>query len=142
MSILLHIGVVLIFPVSFQCTKKARKGLLSIKQASTGQTINGQSSISNIHISKDPKIQSLKSYIEKARQGEARRARRACLYIPRYMLGKHPNTSGVQFLTFLLYYMNPSPQPNIEIRKPNIELKFTLISVTICSLIFFICNAF
>ena len=89
-----------------------------------------------------PKIQSLKSYIEKARQGEARRARRACLYMPHYMLGNHPNTSGVQFLTFLLYYMNPSPQPNNEIRKPNIELKFTLISVTICSLIFFICNAF
>ena len=34
----------------------------------------------------------------------------------------------------------PTPQPNIEIRKPSIELKFTLISVTICSLIFFICT--
>ena len=34
----------------------------------------------------------------------------------------------------------PAPQPNNEIRKPSIELKFTLISVTICSLIFFICN--
>ena len=34
----------------------------------------------------------------------------------------------------------PYPQPNIEIRKPSIELKFTLISVTICSLIFFICK--
>ena len=34
----------------------------------------------------------------------------------------------------------PYPQPNIEIRKPSIELKFTLISVTICSLIFFICT--
>ena len=34
----------------------------------------------------------------------------------------------------------PAPQPNSEIRKPSIELKFTLISVTICSLIFFICN--
>jgi len=32
----------------------------------------------------------------------------------------------------------PYPQPNIEIRKPNKELMFTLISVTICSLIFFI----
>ena len=89
-----------------------------------------------------PKIQSLKSYIEKARQGEARRARRACMDMPLYMLGNHANTSGVQFLTFLLYYTNPSPQPNNEIRKPSIELKFTLISVTICSLIFFICNAF
>ena len=87
-----------------------------------------------------PKIQSLKSYIEKARQGEARRARRACMDMPLYMLANHANTSGVQFLTFLLYYTNPSPQPNNEIRKPSIELKFTLISVTICSLIFFICN--
>ena len=34
----------------------------------------------------------------------------------------------------------PYPQPNIEIRKPNMELMFTLISVTICSLIFFICT--
>ena len=41
---------------------------------------------------------------------------------------------------FLCCIKYPSPQPNIEIRKPNIELKVTLISVTICSLIFFICN--
>ena len=34
----------------------------------------------------------------------------------------------------------PYPQPNIEIRKPKKELKVTLISVTICSLIFFICT--
>ena len=42
---------------------------------------------------------------------------------------------------FLCCIKYPSPQPNIEIRKPNIELKVTLISVTICSLIFFICNS-
>ena len=88
-----------------------------------------------------PKIQSLKSYIEKARQGEARRARRACMYMPHYMLGNHPNTSGVQFLTFFFVLYEPHPQPSNEIRKPNIELKFTLISVTICSLIFFICTS-
>ena len=42
--------------------------------------------------------------------------------------------------SFICYKKYPSPQPNIEIRKPSIELKFTLISVTICSLIFFICT--
>ena len=41
-----------------------------------------------------------------------------------------------------LFSKMPYPQPNIEIRKPNKELKPTLISVTICSLIFFICKLF
>ena len=39
-----------------------------------------------------------------------------------------------------LFSKIPNPQPNVEIRKPNKELTFTLISVTIGSLIFFICN--
>ena len=42
---------------------------------------------------------------------------------------------------FFDYYKCPPAQPDIEIRKPNIELKVTLISVTICSLIFFICTS-
>ena len=45
---------------------------------------------------------------------------------------------GSIFFSIIKY---PSPQPNNEIRNPSIELKVTLISVTICSLIFFICNA-
>ena len=36
--------------------------------------------------------------------------------------------------------MTLPPNQIVEIRKPSIELKFTLISVTICSLIFFICQ--
>ena len=43
---------------------------------------------------------------------------------------------GNIFFSIIKY---PSPQPNNEIRNPSIELKVTLISVTICSLIFFIC---
>ena len=46
--------------------------------------------------------------------------------------------SAINFLCSIKY---PTPQPNCEIRKSSIELKFTLISVTICSLIFFICNS-
>ena len=41
---------------------------------------------------------------------------------------------------FLYRLEVPSPQPNVEIRKPSMKLMLTLISVTICSLIFFICK--
>ena len=50
-----------------------------------------------------------------------------------------PKSSGTSWIFHCLVEI-PYPQPNIEIRKPSIELKFTLISVTICSLIFFICK--
>ena len=55
------------------------------------------------------------------------------------------NSKGSFMIGWILAWLflvneRPYPQPNIEIRKPKKELKVTLISVTICSLIFFICT--
>ena len=84
---------------------------------------------------KDPKVLSLKSPVKHS-------ASLSAIFPYSYRnMGKNRlwliKTARGSFLCYIKY---PSPQPNSEIRKPSIELKFTLISVTICSLIFFICN--
>ena len=57
-----------------------------------------------------------------------------------YIITKGSFMIGWILAWLFLVNERPYPQPNIEIRKPKKELKVTLISVTICSLIFFICT--
>ena len=98
-----------------------------------------QLSCSTRHPPKDPKVLSLKSSISRqaSRLAFLRRHRGWCL---KNACGALEKDARKCVQRFSLYLEVPSPQPNCEIRKSSIELKFTLISVTICSLIFFICN--
>ena len=93
---------------------------------------------SNILISKDPKSQVLYIKDKQGKQGEqgelASLDEIMCLQTTKILVAYNCRS-------FFSKYVSPAPQPNSEIRKTSIELMPTLISVTICSLIFFICTS-